>query len=169
MGPCPRSEVNRLDAAVSEYLKAHGRSPVLKLYKSTNRHALLYYYEPSSMKIRLEWLLVHVDKVTGEYIFEFEDVSMMHAMFLGADLVESNGTWIMNLKVPLGEDLQITQDEDGSGMIVVQMDSGPAVLDRLYVDLTNKSAVEVLAKGLSMEGRSVEDTRVVDLSAFPIE
>ena len=172
MGALSHEELPRLEKAVEEHLKSHGKHPVLKLYKSTNRHVLLYSYDTDANAIRLEWLLVHVDKSDGHYIMEFEPVSMIHSMFLGADVSLDGSVYRMNLKAPIGADfdLQVSVDEDGQGMILTETSRGLAMLTSLYVDLADKKAVQVTAEGLLMDsGARVEELRVVDLSSFPIE
>ena len=174
MGHLSHDELPKLQKAVDAHLKSLGKLPVLKLFKSSNRHALLYFYDPKTNVISLEWLLVHVDKVTGSYIFETESVSMVHAMFLGADVSYDgpSGQYKMVLKAPIGADfdLQVSVDEDNQGMILAETAQGLSMLTALYVDLADKKNVVVYAEGLLMStGASVEDTRIVDLSSFPIE
>lgn len=174
MGRLSHEELPKLQLAVDEHLKSLEKMPVLKLFKSTNRHCLLYFFDPSNNSIRLEWLLVHVDKTNGSYIFETEPVSMVHGMFLGADVVYDNSQQVyhMVLKAPIGADLdlQVSVDEQGQGMILTDTSRGLSMLTCLYVDLADKKNVHVYAEGLLMaSGESVEETRVVDLSSFPIE
>ena len=49
-------EVQALDGAVNEFLSLNGRSALLKLFKSKNRHALCYEFKNGV--IDLYWVLV---------------------------------------------------------------------------------------------------------------
>ena len=164
-----------LQTSVLLFLSEQGpqwASPVLKLYKSKNRHVLCYYYTPGASSIDLKWVLTRTDE-SGKYTHVFEDVNMVHSLVLGADVVKDNvGVLQPKLRAPVSVDapMRLVQDEDGVPMILSEIHDKAAILDSIYVNLDTPSQVEVFAHGIDAEsGAKVRAARMVDLSGLPLE
>jgi hypothetical protein len=63
----------------------------------------------------------------GSYQMSFEDVNPMHALFLGADIVNNE----IKLRAPVTIDaaMNLALDEEGTAMIVSEVDGRTAILD----------------------------------------
>ena len=172
MAPLPYADLPALDRAVDAFLQKQEpslKTPLFKLYKSTNRHALCYYAD--GLKIRLMWVLVRVAE-DGSYVLSLEDVSLVHGLLLGADLENQDSGLVLKLRVPLNleTDLHLVQDELGLPMVVSSYANGTALIQTLYVDLADRANVQVHVHGMDMEsGKAVHETKVVDLSGLPFD
>ena len=170
------SDVDRINDLVTTFLSDKGSlaNPLLRIYKSSNRHCLCYYYEPGNASLALKWVIVHTDETSPTGVsLKLEDVQMMHSLVLGADLENSPQGLLVKLRAPvtIESPLYMVQDETGSPMIYSNLPDGTtAIMERIYVNLAVPSDVEIIAEGLDMTtGAPVKVVRNMDLSGFPLE
>lgn len=117
---------------------------VLVVTKSTNKHALVYYWTPETGSLTPRWILHH-----GNDRPSVAPVDAVHRMFLDVDLRQTDdGRVEVIFRVPLAADegVYLGADAHGRIMALVYPDgpaAGPWRLMELHADLTTPSSTLV--------------------------
>ena len=166
------NEVDSHDAVVTAWLaKNRADKPVLKVYKSVNRHALTQTYKPGRSELNMEWILCHKDNQNKD-VFTGEEVNMVQSLILGADLETCSQGLLVKLRAPVSIDkaLQLVQDEDGAPMVISEVNGRTVLVEMIQVCLDDKAHTKIVAKGLAMDtGETIHYENEVDLSAIPFD
>ena len=124
---------------------------------------------PATKTIQNKWVLVRKN-AEQQYTYQLDDLSMMHAMFLGADIEDSSEGLTLRIRGPLNFPgvLRIAQDEEGQPMVIVDHEGQNVIIDWLHVNLDDPKNVLVQAVGISEDGSSVVVQHSLDLSGLGI-